>query len=227
MNQNSSNTFDPHASGEVYTAGTPLDSAQGAVVLVHGRGASAADILSVFPALDDGTRKLAFLAPEAAGSVWYPDSFLAPRSNNEPWVGSALRKLDSILQLVAARGIPADRVIVAGFSQGACLATEFVASRPTRYAGLIAWTGGLIGATATDLSHAGDLMGTPTLQTSGDPDPFVPWDRVEASARLLETMNARVTTRRYPGKPHSVSADEIELARTLIQNAFPSGTASL
>jgi predicted esterase len=235
MNQPTPGTFDPHAATEVYASGAPLDSAHGVVILLHGRGASAADILSVSRALDDGTRNLAFLAPEAAGSTWYPNSFLAPRSSNEPWVSSALRKIQSVVDLAASHGISTDRIVVAGFSQGACLATEFVATHPTRYAGLIAWTGGLIGeqpggligATDSDLAHTGDLSGTPTLQTSGDPDPHVPWSRVEESARVLAAMNARVTTKRYPGKPHSVSPDEVELARTLLQQAFPSGGSLL
>ena len=215
-----SNTFDPHASGEVYSAGVPLEDAAGVVILLHGRGGSAGDILSLASALGGEQLKLAFLAPQAAGSTWYPNSFLAERESNEPWISSALAKVQSVVDLAVTAGVMRERIVVGGFSQGACLATEFVATHPARYAGLIAWTGGLIGPLGGDLSHAGDLAGMPAFQGSGDPDPYVPWSRVEESARVLTAMGAKVTSRRYPGKPHSVSAEEIELARQLVEGAF-------
>jgi phospholipase/carboxylesterase len=211
---------DPHAGGEVYRAGVALEDAAGVVILLHGRGASAGDILSVASALDGERLRLAFLAPEAVGSSWYPNSFLAERASNDPWVSSALRKVQSVVELAVAAGVARERIVVGGFSQGACLATEFVATRPARYAGMIAWTGGLIGPLGSDVSHTGDLAGMPAFQSSGDPDPHVPWSRVEESARVLTAMGAQVTTRRYPGKPHSVSAEEIELARQLVERAF-------
>jgi phospholipase/carboxylesterase len=215
-----SGTLDPHAAGEVYRAGSPLQNAAGVVILLHGRGGSARDILSLADALEGERLKLAFLAPQAAGSTWYPNSFLAERASNEPWLSSALAKVQSVVEMAVAAGFPQERIVIGGFSQGACLATEFVATHPTRYAGLIAWTGGLIGPLGSDLSHAGDLAGTPAFQGSGDPDPHVPWSRVEESARILTAMGAKVTSRRYPGKPHSVSAEEIEFARKLIESAF-------
>jgi predicted esterase len=122
---------------------------------------------------------------------------------------------------IEAAGISRDRIVVAGFSQGACLASEFVASNPARYAGLIAFTGGLIGPPGEDLHHEGSLTGTPALFLSGDPDPHVPWRRVQASAAELERMGAVVTARRYPGRPHTITAEELDLARTLIREAFP------
>lgn len=211
--------FDPHAAGEVYRAGVSLEDAAGVVILLHGRGASARDILSLAGALGGGL-KLAFLAPQAAGSTWYPNSFLAERGSNEPWLSSALAKVESVVEMAVAAGVTRDLIVVGGFSQGACLSTEFVATHPARYAGLIAWTGGLVGPLGSDVSHAGDLAGTPAFQGSGDPDPHVPWSRVEESARVLTAMGARVTSRRYPGKPHSVSAEEIEFARELVEGAF-------
>jgi predicted esterase len=215
-----SGSFDPHAAGEVYRAGAPLEDAAGVVILLHGRGGSAEDILSLHRALGGDKLKLAFLAPQAAGSTWYPNSFLAERESNEPWLSSALAKVQSVVELAVGAGVARERIVVGGFSQGACLSTEFVATHPARYAGMIAWTGGLIGPLGSDLSHAGDLAGTPVFQSSGDPDPHVPWSRVEESARVLMAMGARVTSRRYPGKPHSVSAEEVELARQLIEGAF-------
>jgi phospholipase/carboxylesterase len=212
--------LDPHAAGKVFEEGVRLEDAAGVVILLHGRGGSAADILSLAEALSGPEMQLAFLAPQAVGYSWYPNSFLAERESNEPWVSSALRKVESVVEVAVGAGIPRERIVVGGFSQGACLATEFVATHPARYAGLIAWTGGLIGPLGSDVSHEGDLGGMPALQSGGDPDPHVPWSRVEESAGVLRAMGAQVTTRRYPGKPHSVSAEEVALARELVEGAF-------
>ena len=128
--------------------------------------------------------------------------------------------MQSVIDLALAANIPLDRIVLAGFSQGACLATEFIATHPTRYAGLIAWTGGLIGPPDSDLTHTGDLAGMPALFASSDPDAWVPWPRVEESAKIFTTMGANVTLRRYPDKPHSISGEEIELGRKLIEKAL-------
>jgi phospholipase/carboxylesterase len=214
--------LDPHANQPVRQVGAPLAEAKGAVVLLHGRGGSAEDILSLAEPLH--REGLAYLAPQGAGHTWYPNSFLAPREANEPWLSSALAKVGSVVAEIEAAGIPRDGIVIAGFSQGACLATEFVASNPARYAGLIAFTGGLIGPPGADLHHAGSLAGTPALFLSGDPDPHVPWQRVQASASELERMGAVVTARRFPGRPHTITTEEVELARALIREAFPAAT---
>lgn len=207
-----------HANQPVLHAGAPLAEAKGAVVLLHGRGGSAEDILSLaHPLYQEG---LAYLAPQAAGHTWYPNSFLAPREANEPWLSSALEKVGSVVAEIEAAGIHRDHIVIAGFSQGACLATEFVASNAARYAGLIAFTGGLIGPPDVNLHHEGSLAGTPALFLSGDPDPHVPWQRVQDSAAELERMGAVITARRYPGRPHTITPEELELARTLIRDAF-------
>jgi len=211
--------LDPHANQPVRHLGAPLSEATGAVVLLHGRGGSAEDILRLAqPLRREG---LAYLAPQAAGHTWYPNSFLAPRETNEPYLSSALRRVGSMVAEIEAAGIPRDRILIAGFSQGACLATEFVASNPARYAGLIAFTGGLIGPPDANLHHDGSLVGTPALFMSGDPDPHVPWQRVQASTAELERMGAVVTAHRYPGRPHTITAQEVELARNLVREAFP------
>ena len=213
-------TVSPHANQPVHHVGAPLAEAKGAVVLLHGRGGSAEDILSLAqPLYREG---LAYLAPQAAGHTWYPNSFLAPREANEPRLSSALEKVGSVVADIEAAGISRDRIVIAGFSQGACLSTEFVASNPTRYAGLIAFTGGLIGPPDANLHHEGSLAGTPALFLSGDPDPHVPWQRVQASAGELERMGASVTARRHPGRSHTITAEELDLARTLIREAFAS-----
>jgi phospholipase/carboxylesterase len=209
---------DPHVGGEVLHAGAVLEEARGVVILLHGRGGSARDMLSL--AGEFGMEGLAFLAPQAAGSSWYPQSFLAARERNEPWLGSALKKVQSVVEMALAAGVEREQIVVAGFSQGACLTTEFMATHPARYAGAIAWTGGLIGPLGSDVSHGGDLEGTPVLLSGGDPDPHVPWVRVEETAEVLTGMRARVTMRRYPGKMHTVNAEEVELARTLVEGSF-------
>ena len=208
----------PHAAGDLLHAGEPLAFATGAVILLHGRGGSAEDILSLARPLN--LPGIAYVAPEAAGRTWYPNSFLAPREQNEPWLSSALQRIEQTILTLEQGGLSRDRILLCGFSQGACLSTEFVASHPGRYAGLIAFTGGLVGPVGSELHHAGALAGTPALLSSGDPDPHVPWSRVLESAAELTRMGAEVTTRRHPGRPHSVSADEISEARVLLEQAF-------
>ena len=208
----------PHDLSAVLTAGEPVAEAAGAVVLLHGRGGSAQDILGLANAF--GGLGLAFVAPEAAGHTWYPQSFLAPRAANEPYLTSALEKIQRVVDGLVASGIPTERIVISGFSQGACLSTEFVASHPARYGGLIAFTGGLVGPQGSDLQHAGDLLGTPALLLSGDPDPHVPWSRVEESAAQLKAMGAEVEAVRYAGRQHTVSQDEVARARRLLEKAF-------
>jgi phospholipase/carboxylesterase len=211
-------TNHPHAAGAVLQAGAALNAADLAMVLLHGRGGSAEDILELGSALH--LQNVAYLAPQAAGHTWYPLSFLAPRNTNEPYLSSALAKVESVVQSLQEAGFGRERIVVGGFSQGACLATEFVASHPARYGGLVAFTGGLIGPPGSlQSSPNGELTGTPALLCSGDPDPHVPWTRVEESAAILSGMGATVTTKRYPGRPHTVTQEELELARNLLLQA--------
>lgn len=217
-----SDPLDPHKDTPVHRLGPALESAAGAVIMLHGRGASADDILNLAQAMYKP--KLAYLAPAAKDHSWYPKSFLSPRDENEPWLTSALKKVGSTVQLAIDAGIPTDRIIICGFSQGACLTTEYAATHPARYAGLFAFTGGVIGPLGMPMNYSGDLEGTPAFLGSGDPDPHVPWSRVEESAELLEKMNAKVTLRRYPGRAHTVSADEVRYTNAIINEAF--GTPS-
>jgi predicted esterase len=216
--------LDPHSKAPVLHAGAALEVADGLVILLHGRGGSANDILSLKEAMEPELNglKLAWLAPEAAGRSWYPNSFLAPREANEPYLSSALARVSALIAQANAAGIPTERIVIGGFSQGACLSTEFVASHPARYAGLIAFTGGLIGPPGTIFAHSGDLAGTPALLLSGDPDPHVPWTRIEESAAVLGEMGAEITLKRYPGRPHTVAAEEVKLGKQLIEEAFTS-----
>ena len=208
------NVQDPHHNQPVLVSGQPLNSAKAAVILVHGRGASAADILSLTEELD--IPELAYLAPEAAGHTWYPYSFLAPIAQNQPWLASALSLLREIVGRAVQAGIPWERIAILGFSQGACLATEFVARHATRYGALVAFTGGLIGPPGTRFNYSGDLAGTPCFIGAGDSDPHVPWERVEESASVLSALGGDVTLRRYPGLPHTINQDEIKHAGQIL-----------
>ncbi|MEX1018515.1 MAG: dienelactone hydrolase family protein [Litorilinea sp.] len=208
------NGQDVHGGQPVYHAGAPLESAQGVTILLHGRGASAQDILSLTPQIAHPT--MAFLAPEAANSTWYPYSFLSPRAQNEPYLSSALGVVARLVAEMAARGFEADKIAIGGFSQGACLASEFVARNPQRYGGLIAFSGGLIGAQDEPLEYAGDLAQTPAFIGCSDIDPHIPLQRVEETAQILEELGAKVTKRIYPGMAHTVNAEELDLARALL-----------
>lgn len=205
---------DPHAATAVLAAGAALAEARAAVVLVHGRGASAEDILGFAEPL--ARPGVAFLAPQAAEHTWYPQRFLAPLAVNEPWLSSALGKLASLRALLAAAGLPDENIVWLGFSQGACLASEFVARNPRRWGGLIAAVGGRIGPQGTPFDDGGDLARTPVYLGCGDPDPHIPWARVEESAAAFTRQNADVTLRRYAGFPHSVHPEAVSFARHLL-----------
>jgi predicted esterase len=199
----------------VLHAGAPLESARGAVVMIHGRGASAESILSLFPELNvDG---LAAVAPQAAGGTWYPQSFLVPLAMNQPYLDSALRKIASVVADLLARGTPSERIAILGFSQGACLATEFAARHPRRHGAIMGLTGGLIGPDGTPREYAGSLAGTPVFLGTSDPDPHVPFARVEETRDVLERMGASVELRRYPGMPHTINEAEIDACRALLK----------
>lgn len=204
----------PHRRQPVLTQGQSLEKARGAVILLHGRGASAEDILGLGEELQ--LPELAYLAPQAAGHTWYPNSFLAPLERNEPWLSSALELVSSIFERLQSSGIPQTKVAIMGFSQGACLATEYVARNPSRYGGLVALTGGLIGPEGTEFHYSGDLAGTPCFLGSGDPDPHVPWPRVKESAAVLRALGANVTLKRYPEMPHTINSDEIDEAKKIV-----------
>jgi len=218
-----SNADDPHRNQPVLQRGAPLNAAKGAVVLLHGRGASADDILGL--AQDFDLPELANLAPEAAEHTWYPYSFLSPIEQNQPWLDSALKLVGETVQRAIAAGIERQNVAIVGFSQGACLATEFVVRNATRYGGLVAFTGGLIGPPGAKFVYSGELSGTPCFLGAGDRDPHVPWKRVEESAAVLSDLGAAVTLRRYPGLPHTINQDEIDHAKIILRRIGARETA--
>jgi predicted esterase len=208
--------LDIHADQPVLTAGPPLERAAGAIILIHGRGASADDILSLYSELD--APDFAALAPQAAGSTWYPYSFLSPLERNQPYLDSALRRLQTLVDDLLQRGVPSERIVLGGFSQGACLTTEFVARNPRRYGGVLGLSGGLIGPPGTPRNYAGQLFGTPVLLGCSDIDPHIPWERVEETAQVLKRMGASVNLRQYPGMPHTINQDELDACRAILQN---------
>ena len=216
--KNRFDTQDPHAGQEVLSAGPAPEAAAATLVLIHGRGASAESILSLHDAL--GLPNLAAVAPQAAGYTWYPQSFLAPIEANQPYLDSALRKLDTIVTEFLARGVPSERIAILGFSQGACLASEYVARHPRRYGALMALTGGLIGPPGTARNYPGSLAGTPVFLGTSDPDPHVPFERVRETQDVLATMGASVELRRYPGMPHTINEEELEVCRDLLNSVI-------
>jgi len=202
----------PHEGQPVLAAGAELSAARAAMILLHGRGADAQSILQLAREID--VHDTAFLAPQAAGRTWYPHSFLAPRERNEPYLSSALAAVEGVLGRLRAVGVAEERIMILGFSQGACLAAEFAARHATQLGAVFILTGGLIGdAIAARAEYTGSFGGCPILLASGDPDPHVPWARVEESAALFRDMDADVEVVRYPGRPHTVTEDELSRVR--------------
>ena len=213
------NDDDPHADQQLVTAGTDLEAASGAAVLLHGRGATARSIAEM--GMQFHREGLAVLAPQAMGNTWYPNPFTAPVEQNEPGRSSGLGAIETAIETANDAGIPTERVLVLGFSQGACLASEFVARNPRRYGGLAALSGGLIGETIDASAYSGDLDGTPAFLGCSDVDPHIPEERVHETATVLEELGADVETRIYEGMGHGVNEDELsavgEMAAGLVE----------
>jgi phospholipase/carboxylesterase len=209
---------DPHARQSVLTAGPAPEKAEATVLLVHGRGASAESILSLSDEI--GGQRLAAIAPQAAGNTWYPNSFLAPLDANQPYLDSALNRVDSLIADLLARGVLSEQIILLGFSQGACLTLEFAARHPRRYGAVIGLTGGLIGPPGTPRKYPGSLASTPVFLGTSDPDPHVPFERVKETEAVLARMGAAVVLRRYPGMPHTINDDELDYCRKLVQSVI-------
>jgi phospholipase/carboxylesterase len=218
------NAADPHAGTPVHHAGKPLGEAAVAVVLLHGRGATAESILTLANELH--REDAVFLAPQASEQTWYPHAFLAPLEMNEPWLSSALRRVYRVVSEAEAAGIPRERIVVAGFSQGACLAAEFVARNAARWGGLVVLSGGLIGTADTEgappenkrFDYPGHLDGTPVLVGCSDFDPHIPIRRVEQTVVVFSEMKAEVDGRVYEGLGHAVNRDEMDAFDALLRN---------
>lgn len=205
----------PHHGQPVQTAGQPLDRALAAMVMVHGRGATAESILTLASVLD--VEGFAFLAPQAAGNTWYPNSFLSLIESNEPGISSGLRAIESIIAQIGIAHIPLDRTMLLGFSQGACLSLEYAARHAGRYGGIACLSGGLIGPDGTPRDYEGSFDSTPAFLGCSDTDFHVPAKRVNESAEVLRRMHANVTVRLYQGMGHIVSEDEIAAVRVMME----------
>lgn len=203
-----------HQGQPVIAAGKPLAEATSAMILVHGRGATAESILELadFFAIPG----MAYLAPQAAGNTWYPYSFLNPIAQNEPHLSSALQVLADLGTKVAAAGIPAKRLALGGFSQGACLAAEFVARHAQRYGALLLFSGGVIGPPGTPRNYGGSLRGTPVFIGCSDVDFHIPPERVKETAVLFREMGGQVTEKIYPHMGHTIVQDEIDQANRIL-----------
>jgi predicted esterase len=204
----------PHQGQPVRTAGVPLDQASAAMVMVHGRGATADSILTLAPALD--VPGFAYLAPQAGGNTWYPQSFLAPIQSNEPGITSGMQAIEDVLSQVTAAGIPRERTILLGFSQGACLTLDFAARNASRYGGIAGLSGGLIGPDGTPRDYPGSLEGTPMFLGCSDVDPHIPAQRVRETTEVMRRLGGQVTMRLYPGMGHLVNEDEIDAVRRMM-----------
>jgi len=201
---------------ENITAGKPLNEAKKALIMIHGRGAGSNDILSLARHLN--VSDFALVAPQAQGNTWYPYSFLAPTSQNEPSLSNSLNLFSEVVKSVEENGISKENIYFLGFSQGACLALEFTAKNASKYGGVVAFTGGLIGETISEETYSGNFENTPIFIGTSDPDFHVPVERVNETEMLLKKMGALVTKKIYENMGHTISQDEINLANELVFN---------
>jgi predicted esterase len=206
---------DPHADQPVERRGPAPAAARLAVILVHGRGDSAAGILGLAEHFD--LADVAWLAPQAAGHAWYPYSFMAPIERNQPGLDSGLRTVAGLVAGLDADGVPPARIVLMGFSQGACLAQEYAARHARRYAAIVGLSGGLIGPPGTPRDYAGGFEGTPVFLGCSDIDSHIPVERVHESADVFRRMGASVDERIYPGMGHTVNRDELDAVARLLE----------
>ena len=211
---------DLHLGSEEVSFGPELEEAESAVVLIHGRGDSAQGILALAPELQ--APRTAFLAPQAVGLSWYPYSFLSEVELNEPWLSSALDRVKAAVTAVSTV-IPKERVVLMGFSQGACLALEFAARNTRRYGGVVAFSGGLIGPDGTPRDYPGSLEGTPVFLGCSDVDVHIPVGRVHESAQVFLGLGGEVDERIYPGMGHTINGEEIAWASKLLTSFSAEG----
>lgn len=198
----------------IHFAGQAVGTADKVLIMIHGRGATARDILGLAAHLN--VNDFALIAPQATNNTWYPYSFMAKPEQNEPWLTSALGLLKEVVSDVISQGIVTDNIYFLGFSQGACLTLEFVTRNADRYGGVVGFTGGLIGDKVYSENYSEDFKGTPVFIGTGNPDPHVPVERVKESRHIMEEMNANVNLKIYERRPHTISQDEIDMANRLI-----------
>lgn len=212
-----SNFAGPHQSQPIAATGAELNEAKAAMIMIHGRGASAQSILGLSKEFSN-TKKITFIAPQASNHTWYPYSFLVPTENNQPGIDSGLQAIADIIKKLEKEGITKENIFLLGFSQGACLASEFVARNPAKYAGLIALSGGLIGEAIELDFYDGDLEQTPVFLGCSDIDSHIPKERVNETEAVFKELNAKVTKKLYPGMGHMVNEDEINSINEMLSS---------
>lgn len=207
--------MEPHANQPAVFAGAPIDDADAVLIMVHGRNAAPKNILELIERFQ--RPRIACVAPAAAGGTWYPNSFMAARASNEPGLSSALTMLDALVESLIARGYPAQKIVLLGFSQGACLTSEFVLRHPRRYGGAVIFSGGLIGEPGTTWDNvSGDYAQMPMFLGCSDVDSHIPKERVIETEQVFRRLNARVTRTLYPGMGHLVNDDEIRELQSIL-----------
>jgi phospholipase/carboxylesterase len=202
---------------QVVAQGKSLPETGKALIMIHGRGATAESILSLAEHLPVGDFSL--FAPQATNQSWYPYSFMAPTAQNQPALDSALEQLDDLVNSLLAQGVDSRHLFLLGFSQGACLTAEYATRHARPYGGLLLFTGGLIGQELVESNYTGSFENTPVLITTGDPDPHVPVSRVNETVKIMEAQGAVVTKKIYPGRPHTILQEEINLAREILSRS--------
>ena len=217
---------DPHQSVQPLTGGLPLNQAKAAMILIHGRGSTAEEILRLSKSLYHPD--FVYFAPQAVGNTWYPNSFLAPIPSNEPGISLGIKVIKDLVTQIVVAGIPLEKIVLGGFSQGACLASEFIARNAERYGGLVVFSGGLIGPPGTPRNYAGSLSETPVFLGCSNVDFHIPLERVNETADVFEKMGAKVNKQIYPNMGHTIIQDEIDNAIIIIRgvgNPQPDGNA--
>lgn len=210
----------PHQNQHVIHFGTILEDAKAAMIMIHGRGASAHDILSLAYEID--IPNVAYIAPQANGNSWYPHSFLSPVEKNEPELTSGLAVIDSIVEMILQKGFSYEQIYLLGFSQGACLCLEYTARNPKKLGGVFGLSGGLIGENIIRQNYAGNLDETEVFLGCSDIDPHIPLKRIDETEEIFKTLNANVTKRIYPGLAHTVNEDEMNFIQSLIKTKMSS-----
>ncbi len=208
----------PHQNQQVAQHGPSLDQARAAVILIHGRGATAESILSLARELD--VNEVAYRAPQAANNAWYPHSFMEPVGQNEPGLSSGLQAIHHLLDQFHDVGFKNKQILIMGFSQGACLALEYAARHPQGYGGIAAFSGGVIGEKVEFQHYYGSLEGTPVFLGCSDRDPHIPKERVDETAKLFRYLDANVTEKIYTGLGHTINSDELQHARSMLRDAI-------
>lgn len=209
---------------EIIRAGAPIGAARAAMIMVHGRGASAQGILELSHAFE--APDVAYLAPQAESGSWYPYSFMSPIARNEPHLSIALQTLSDVVDDVRKEGMPTERIVLLGFSQGACLALEFAARNARRFGGVIALSGGLIGPEGMPRDYPGSLAGTPVFLGCSDIDTHIPLARVHDSTDVLSKLGGDVVEKIYPGMGHTIVQDEVDHVRKILAGIAPAQSRS-